>query len=258
MTQSHASVVGSNFRPLFHSSLCLSQNSNGWGQARLPRWRPRRGGLRAGREVGLRPWLGPGWESVRPGALKKEDPYGSGGSPPPSRMARESCNPPITDPCNPSGYSALPFEPQGGGPGNPRALSHSGSQASKKPHQPQRDTKLTGWCVSTSVLVVQPLSGRSAERRSLPWPLAYPHPILEGSATALLHEWWGPEGGHWGWSIAAEIAPGTASFPGSWAFARAMRDGPRVVFGAGWVLPSFRARVAPERNMACDSQLLAF
>lgn len=39
----HTSVVGSKFRPLFHSSLCLSQNSNGWGQTGLPRWRPRLG-----------------------------------------------------------------------------------------------------------------------------------------------------------------------------------------------------------------------
>lgn len=44
-----------------------------------------------------------------------------------------------SDPCNPSGYSAMPFELQGVGFGNPRALSHLGSQASKKTYKSQRD-----------------------------------------------------------------------------------------------------------------------
>ena len=68
-----------------------------------------------------------------------------------------------------------------GGFGNPSALSHLGSQASKKSHKPQRHRELTGWCVSTRVPVV-------CELGPARWPLAYPHPILEGLTVALLHE----------------------------------------------------------------------
>lgn len=97
----------------------------------------------------------------------------------------------------------MPFELQGGGFGNPRTLSHSGLQESKKCHKPQRHRELTGWCVSTHVPVARGLRGRIVGWGTAPWALAYPHPILEGLTTALLHKGSQHEGRCWEWTIPA-------------------------------------------------------
>lgn len=143
---------------------------------------------------------------VRPGALKKDDPYDRGlRGPPEWPEGRETSG---SDPCNPSGYSAMPFELPGGGFGNPRALSHSGLQASRKPHKAPRDRKLTGWCASPRVPVVR------AGWRPAPWPLAYPHLILDGLTAVLLHKWSQHEGRRWGAGITARNPSRHSLLPG--------------------------------------------
>lgn len=120
----HASVVGSTFG---HCSipLCLSQNSNGRGQASLPRGTPSRGGG-AGQKVNLRCRLqGQGWEwwlGRILGTVKGDDPYTKGLCCP--REWPEGWESSGADPCNPSDYSAMPSELQGGRSGKPKALSH--------------------------------------------------------------------------------------------------------------------------------------
>lgn len=147
----HASVVGSNFG---HCSipLCAFPRILAGGAGQLAKRETKQGwGCRAkgepevpapGAGLGMVVWsdLGAlmGDDLIRRVCCPREWPEGweTGGS----------------DPCHPSDYSAMPLELQGGRSGNPKALSHLGSQASDKSHKSERDIGLVSWRVRPACL----------------------------------------------------------------------------------------------------------
>lgn len=96
-------------------------------------------------------------------ALKGDDPYIKGLCCP--RTWPEGWETSGTDPCNPSDYSAMPSELQGGRSGKPKALSHLGSQASDKS---ARDIGLVSWRVRLACLwFTLAVAGVRGENRSM-------------------------------------------------------------------------------------------